>query len=515
MSVVFTHAIQVYIGTAWVDVTEDKLNIPAVEITRGIPGTEPGDRVADVGTMDWGMDNSIGNLGTALGYYSPDHANAMVGYDIGTKVRFAITYDGTAYYKFYGKIASLIPAFGQYRERIVSCQAVDYMNEFLVHNMSLVSVQSDKKGNELLGTIVANLPTAPLETSYATGPDIFPYALHDIQDENTSGMTAVQNVDNSGLSYTFVKGDLTGGETLVWQTRHTRALSASVATFTDTMTGLTISRNTQKIYGTVKGKGYPAQVGTSDEVLWTSRREIVLGAGASQTFDIPYTDPSGAGARVALSPGTGVTPVVTTDYKMSSTSGSGTDLNASLTYTVNTWGGNTANVTITNASAVTGYIWFMQLRGRIIRLNDPITVTKTDTTSKETYGDKTLTHNMPYQASVNVVDAFAADLLAKKKDPHSDIESMEFVANSSAALMAAAMAIDIGSRITVNETVTGLATDFFVNKYSLTIENEKLICRLDALESLGSTGTIGIWGTSASDSTFWGAGTATIGNWIF
>lgn len=508
------YKVEAYLGTAWTDITDDVRN-DMLTITRGIPGAEVSDRVADVGTFDFTLDNSAGNSGTLLGYYSPDNANVRAGFDIGMKVRCVITTGGTPYYKFYGKVTDPTPSFGQYRERTTAVQAVDYMDELLVHNMELVAVQTGKKGNELLGTIVANLPTAPLATSYATGPDIFGYALHDIQDETSSGMSAAQKVDMSGLSFTFVTGDLTGGEKLNWQTRHTRALSTSVATFNDTMTGLVLGRSAKKIYGTVKAKGYPVQAGTAVETLWTSRREIVLGAGGSATFDIMYVDPSGAGSRVALVPSSGVTPVSGTDWQMSSVSGDGgSNLNANLTYTVNTWGGNTANVTIANGAGVSGYINLFQLRGKIIRLNDPVTVTKTDAASKATYGDRTLTHVMTYQDNVNVVDAFAVTILAAKKAPHSDIDSLEFIAGTD-ALMATAMALDVGSRITVIETVTGISTDFFVNKYILTIEGNILHCKLENLESLASAGVIGIWGTNASDSTFWGAGTGVIGNWIF
>jgi hypothetical protein len=192
----------------------------------------------------------------------------------------------------------------------------------------------------------------------------------------------------------------------------------------------------------------------------------------------------------------------------------GTDLNASLTYTVNTWGGNTANVTLTNGAAVTGHVW-IQLRGKIIRQYEPAISTKTDATSKTAYGDRALTYTMPYQDSVATVEAFALTLLSQKKDPHSNVDSLEFVANKTDTLMGYAMALDVGSRITVTETVSGISSDFFVNKYSLTIEPGKITCKLENLEACYSQAVIGIWGTNASDSTYWGPGTGTIGNWVF
>jgi hypothetical protein len=666
MSVAYTFTVEVMISSLWVDITSDLRKDITPTITRGIPGSMVTDRVADVGTFDFALDNSVGNLGGVLGYYSPDNTNCMSGWALGTKVRVKILYSGTYYYKLFGKISKITPITGMYKERYVAVQAVDYMNEMLVHNMLLVPVQTGKRGNELLTTVVANLPTPPQATSYATGPDIFAYALHDIQDESTSAMSAMQSVDQSGLSYTFVTGNsgptygaeistdggmetwtdathltnwtLTGagatlaqetvtkyagtysakittagalctiygsipvltagvryrlqgwistgtqaasikvqttgtpnythtttantteyfsndefvavgtenrivcvalatantcyfdaislmqitsegGETLVWQSRHTRALAgAAVATFSDTMSDMSVSQSLDgRVYTTVHGQGFPAQLGTTNEVLWTARKDIVIGAGESQTLDAQYVDPSGAGTRIALIPASGVTPVVTTDYTMGSAAG-GTDLNANLTVTVNTWGGNTANVTLTNSAAVTGHVW-VQLRGKIIRQYEPIIVTKTFPLQIN-YGDRVLTYSMPYQDSLNTVDAFTQELMYMTANPMSHIDSMEFIASKDSTLMGYAMVMDIGSRITISETVSGFGTvrsfDLFLNKYSLIFEPGVLRCKLENFVTYLDSGVIGVWGTSASDSTYWGpAGTGTIGNWVF
>jgi hypothetical protein len=475
------------------------------------------DRVADVGTLDFALDNSVGNIGGLLGYWSPDNANCRATWGTGTLVRLKIVYSGTNYYKFYGKVASITPAWGMYKERIVAVQAVDYMNELLVHNMKLVAVQTGKRGNELLGTIVANLPTAPLATSYATGPDIFAYALHDIQDENTSAMSAVQSIDQSGLSYTAVIGDTTGGETLLWQTRHTRYLQASLGTLTDSMTDFSIMRKADnRIFNTVRGEGNPVNTGLTNEVLWTSRTEIVMPGPGTVTMDCMYVDPSGGGNRIALVTGTGVTPAVGTDYAMGSSAGGGTDLNANLTVTVNSWGGNTANITLVSNATRTGYVDLLQLRGHIIRTYEPVISTKTDVASNTAYGDRALTYTMPYQNSIAMVEAFATTLLSQKKDPHSNVDGTEFPANKNDTLMALAMAADVGKRFTLSETVSGISSDFFINKYTLTLEPNHITCKLENLETVVTGSTIGIWGTGAGDATYWGpAGSGTIGNWVF
>lgn len=517
MTVSYTYALEMYLSSVWTDVTADVRTMP-ITLSRGIDGSAITDRVAKVGTLTFALDNSIGNSGGKLGYYSPDNANVRAGFAIGTLIRLKITYSGTTYYKFYGKISDITPIPGQYKERYVAVQAVDYMNELLVHNMNKVAVQTNKRGEELLAAIVANLPTAPVATSYATGPDMFAYALHDIQDERSSGMNAVQRVDQSGLSYTFVRTSTVYAEILTWQSRHTRLSLSSSATFSDTMTGLIVNRKASDIYNTIKATGYPVNLGASIEVLWTSRREISIEAGTTITLDARFTDPSGAGRRVALIPGTQVTPVANTDYRMSATSGgTGSDLNGSLGITV-TWGGNTASSALINNASVTGYINLLQLRGKIIRLYDPAEIVSTDAASKSSYGDRTLAYALPYQDNVNVISAFSSELLPRLKSPFSAVDELEFIANSNATLMAAAMTCDVGYMITFSETVTGFSSaNYFVNSYELKLEPGKITCKLGNLEkSIAVAGeTIWIWGTDASDSTMWGTNASDSGTWIF
>jgi hypothetical protein len=123
---------------------------------------------------------------------------------------------------------------------------------------------------------------------------------------------------------------------------------------------------------------------------------------------------------------------------------------------------------------------------------------------------------LPYQDSVNTLDAFSTELLSRLKAPYSTIDALEFVANDSAGLMALAMALDVGSRITVTEGATGLSSDdYFVNTYELILEPGKLICKLGNLEAAGVSGNVGLWGTIAADSGDWGTGTGDATNWTF
>jgi hypothetical protein len=307
MSATFTWALRMKLNGVWTDVSSDVRHVAPKSFDRGIDGNGATDRVAKPGSLSFAMDNSATNSGGLLGYYSVDNANCRPGFGVGTEVFLeycnvfdtlddedsaAITDEDNnilgvdaGHGKFFGKISDVTPLFGEYKERYVSVMCVDYMNEFLVHNMKKVAVQTNKTSDQLIATIVGNLPTPPRATSYAVGPDTFAYALHDIQDERTSGMAAVQRVDQSGLSYTFISGDTTGGETLTHQSRNTRYALSSVATFNNSMTGLIVNRKADGVYNYVKATGYPVKLGVSAEVLWTQQKELIIGSNQTMVVE--------------------------------------------------------------------------------------------------------------------------------------------------------------------------------------------------------------------------------------
>ncbi len=517
MSVAYTLTLQAYLSGSWTDIQTDVC--APIHFERGMDGNEITDRTAGVGTLSTQLNNAKSNSGGALGYYSIGHASCRTGWTDGVKVRLKLVYGATTQYLFYGKLADTEPLAGKYLERKVPIMVNDYMNELLVHYVDGLAVQSSKRCDQLWDTVVDNVPNAPLNTSYATGPDIFAYALHDFVDKQTPAMNAIQRINQSGLSYMFVKKNTTDGETLVGQTRHTRLVEVSVATFNETMQGLKVRRSAQKVWNTIKGTGYPVAVGASNEVLWTLRKELeIAGSTTAPQISVRYSDPTGISQKVALQPATGVTPAAGTDYVFSSVSGSASgDLNANLSVTVS-WGGNTAKITYENTGAQTGYLQVgAQIRGKLYRLNDPTEIIKTNSTSILSFGDKVLPLAFPYLDNINTLNDFATEALRLSKDIFSDVEEISFIANSNSTLMGYFMLLDVGSRITLTETVTGFSSqDFFVNRISVDFEHGQIICRLQNLVPYSLVASdFGIWGTDASNSGVWGANAADSSAWTF
>src|SRR3990170_7798644 len=100
-------------GGAWTDVWSD---VP-VSIQYGISGVGPFDHIADTGTMSFALNNAQSNSSGSLGYYSPGSGTARSGFEIGINVRLAVTYSGSTFYKFVGRLSEINPESGRLLSR--------------------------------------------------------------------------------------------------------------------------------------------------------------------------------------------------------------------------------------------------------------------------------------------------------------------------------------------------------------------------------------------------------------
>ena len=474
----------------WSDISADVLR--PISIKRGIDGAGPLDLVASTGQMQLTLINSALNSAGLLGYYSPDHANARSGFDLGLRVRIKLD-DGvnTPQYKFYGKVIEIIPSFGQKGERITEITVVDIMDELAIQNVSLLSVQTDKRNDQIVATLINQLPTAPLATDYGIGPDTFAFALHNDRDEKTAILSALQKAMQSGLDYLFPRGDASGGETLVYQSRHDRVnLTSLAASFDDTMRGLEVVRSADQLANRVVTVSHPVQVDEdADTVLVALQSEFSVQPGETVTLTARYRDPSGADTRIS---GTEiVVPLIAdTDYKMSSVSGDGAnDLNGQADISLSV-GANAAEVSIENTGSVAGYIHHLQIRGKGIYLYDPVEYVAEDSSSIGVYGERPLNFDLPNNEDVNTSKDFGDYLLSALKSPGTQVERLKLVANSSPNLLAASVTLEPGQRIALTESATGLNAQYFIQCYDLRIGPKDL---LEVEYLLKEAGTVAYW----------------------
>lgn len=448
--------VQFKLAGVWTDVSADVLSTPYITWESGMSSDEPTSYVADAGRIEFWMNNSTRNSGGVLGYYSPGHASCRSGFELGLEVRIKTTYSAADRYQIHGRISEIEPIPGRYGERRTRVVATDYIDEMLQRYVDGLTIQTAKRSDELFDTLIDTMDFTPLATSYDTGPETFGNAFHDIEGERMVVGTVAQKIAQSDLSRIWVIGDATGGETLCLINRQDDIGKSSQLTLNETMTDLDMERTRENIANKIVVSFRALNEGTTNEVLYSLPDEVSINPTRDYTFTALYRDPDG-GDRINGK--TMVDPLVAdTDYKFSSVSGSGNNMNADLDIAINFFS-DKAEITLTNNHASnTGYLWLFQLRGLAIRLRDAIEVNATDAASIAAYGEKRLEFRTPYQNNFNVTQNIADYLKTKWSNPRYKIKSVTFLGNTSSTLMSAAVNRDLGDKVTITETATGINT---------------------------------------------------------
>ena len=296
-------------GVNWIDVTADIRAKSGIVIEYGIDGHQPTNRTAGPGSCIFTMDNSEGNSGGLLGYYSPDHTNGRSGFELNVPVRVIVGHGfyygekkyGAFYYgndaiKFLGTLKDIDVLSGEKGPRITECVAKDFMWEMSKHKMSLLAVQEVRRSDLLIGDIVGNMGVSPAATSYSAGQETFNYGGDSLKDEKSTALAAAQKAVISELGYLYQKGD----GTLVYEDRHYRIGSISQFVFgTEDLTNLKGSRSIKNLSNQIRTTSYPRVEGGSTETLYTLRNELQINAGQTKTVIGRYIDPNQLIARLS------------------------------------------------------------------------------------------------------------------------------------------------------------------------------------------------------------------------
>ena len=473
-------------GTDWTDISADV--IAPIYCSSGIMGDSPTDRVASPGRCTFQLKNSIANSAGLDGYYSPGHTNCRSGFESGLIIRVTFTFDNLTITKWYGRVApdgiSVEPHSKGMRRTTVT--AYDWMYQATKHTLYLPSYTTSKKMNEVMPLIVANMPIAPLSTSYATGQDTFATVFDTVR-YNTTANAEFQKLSMSELGYVYLNHNTTSDEILVSEDRMYRNNIISVATIPapssmadnlvtedgdyittedgdyivldhyldialdNKMSGLEPTHGAN-LYNWVESVSYPKKVDAdATTVLFSLNTRVELAAGNTLSgFKITYRDPTGGAKKVAGKDM--VTPVADTDYWMDSVSGSNSkDLTADLDVTV-TFGTEGAEYSLENTGATKGYV-YLQFRGRGIYIYDPVSKIFKDDTSINKHGTHKLSLDLKYQDNPVVADAYGNILLNTYKDPSSHAKSVTFYTKTD-DLVGVFLQADCGSKVRVTEDQT-------------------------------------------------------------
>ena len=456
----------------WTDVSTDVVQADQIRVSYGIRDSGPLNRVGDTGVGLFSMRNDAGNAAGVHGYYSPNHPAARSGFGYGTGFRLAVTYDGTTYYKFRGRIVEIDPVAGQYGLQRTRCRAVDWMEDLAQFHLRGVTAQQDQRADELLTLMVDAMPaeSQPAARVFDVGRDRYPYALYDIGG-GASGRSVAQKLMQSELGHLAVIGDQTQGGTLRFWNRHHRATADTAVTLHETMHGLSVPSTLDQTFNRVRVRVHPVRVDQSPTTVLfaletdSADNRPLIRPGETREFWGEYFDPTNENRVIG---GIDQLPLQAyADFQANSQpDGTGDDLTAVIQARASFFAGS-VRFEVSNPGTVEAALERLQCRGRGIVDVAPLVL---QARSAQPYGDRSLQLDMPYQVDANIGQGVADYLEAVYRSLASQLTSLSLKANTSDTLMTQALAREPGDRIVVTETVTGVAdVEAFIQGVDVTL----------------------------------------------
>jgi len=495
----------------WSDITQDVVTTPVIRCSYGIRDNSVVSRVAGTGTLSFSLDNSKANSAGKPGYYSPGHTNCRAGFSAGIDIRISFTYDGVTVPRFEGKIAKdgIKVDAGRYGQRRTTVTVVDWMNQASTKKLPLPQYTTNKRMDEVVDLILAMMSNQPENKSLDVGLDTFVSVFDTVRDKTTA-LSEFSKLALSEWGYIYLRHAAANANTLKVEGRESRPDAffsrAKLPTprvdswwlatedgealitedgdyilvddffyadfFINTFVNVDYSygKNTANV---ITITSYPRKYDTDPVILYTLQSSIKLAAGETRKVSGTFRDPTGGAPRVAGK--NMIAPESGTDYAMFANSdGTGTNRTADLVVS-ETYGANGVEYELTNNNVNDSYVTKLQARGYGIYLYDAIKSTYENTGVQDKYGELTLDINMPYQNDPDTAEAIAKFELLNAQISRPQIDSFSFWANQDYRFMLAFMYLDIGSRVTVRESQTGINRDVYIDGVDFEIHGAGLI----------------------------------------
>ena len=509
-------ACEFYLNSVWVDLNQYRLQAAGITGSMGIRSSRPIDRVASTGQLTLVLHN-VNNL------FTPGHVNCMQGFESGMRFRLRLSYEGRTRTRFYG----IVPPDGieigttQFMS-VTRVKVLDYMEQFAIHQLDLPTYATDKRLEEVIALILANMPIQPLSVSYGTGKSTFASVFDTLRDK-TRAMQEVSKATLSELGYVYVKQSATSDEILTVESRGSRSgktlATVNVKTLSapgelriteDGDTRITEDGDTritqplftsvnavfdnnyreigvkhaEAYYNQVDTKAYPRKVDTSDVILFSLERPLEIGAYQTVTMKGRFRDPNQEAQSVAAL--STVTPVSGTDYIFNAAEDeSGANLTADLSVTA-VYGANGVDYTLENTGAITGYVTQLYARGKGVYIYRPVENMEEDETLVSNDGARTLNMDLPYQDDPLQTIDIATALLAKYKQKYTAVQSLTLIANRNDTylmpagnyqdfLLNAFMDLNVGDKVKVKADSVGIEQDCFIQSIDFTITSGDII----------------------------------------
>lgn len=484
---------------AWTSLAADLRADTPIKCEYGINGSRVDDRVASVGSLEFALNNSQRNSATTLGYYSPYSDNLRTGFFVGSGARLTITYSGSTFVKHVGRIASIDPIPGLYRERATLVTSTDWIDEAATWKISGLSTMVAARPDEAAACLIRNIPVPPTASTLATAGMTLPYLNIAVRDEETTVLQELDRLARTEYGYVYVRGNTASGGELVFEDRRARFNAACpIATISNEMVAMSAPLKRENGFSFLRTTVHPRRADdTANVVVFYLDEPVAIGAGETVNLSCGFRDPNNQSQRIGATDV--VTPVASTDYLFGTGAYDNTligNLSASFVTT-----SNSVEATIQNTGGVSGVLSALQVRGRGLYDYQPIRIEQAGgSTALQRFGGQIIDYDMAYldnPSTASAIGQYIIDHFANVQ--HQMVERVGWWANSSSALMVAALQAEPGARLALVETVGDIATTFYIQGVSLTISKRgQIYCEVDLIQDseYNLNGNYWILGTS-------------------
>jgi len=444
-------------GDSWEDISGYVLD-DTCQGGWGMSSNRPLDRLATPGEMSFDADNSGG-------LFDPDNASVLTGWALNTKVKMTVTYSGYSKIAFYGHVTDIQITDNSTTYSVASIAVLDWLDYAYRYTITQQSIETYKRGDQVVDTIVDAVGHTPQATEYATGDYEFEAAF-DSMTVKTKAATELNKIVLSEGGYFYNRHDRTTGEKLVFENATYRnglrtlsklpelstsyLLKAGSATDKVLLAGTTdkVLLNTvtdahmngigeryershgENILNKVKVTAYPKRTDTTEQTLYALGDVLKISSGETKTINVRYQNADTKESCNAIT-SLMVQPVATTDYLMNTKKdGTGTNITTDLTVSV-VFRTAEAEITLTNASAYTGKVTKLKLRGYGVYQDSSIEITVDDAASQTAYSESELNIEQQYQRDTTAGQLWAGRIVAREAEPRTVLNKVTFSANKS------------------------------------------------------------------------------------
>lgn len=307
-----------------------------------------------------------------------------------------------------------------------------------------------RAGNSELGRHT-RLPAAPIVHSLQTGQTVFAY-VGDTWADGVSADDAIRQVVEAERGRFFLNR---AGEAVFYSRHHLLKPAVPAAVFDNNMDDMAYSYGDSTI-SRVQVRLLPRSVGADGALLWSLPAPQLIPPGDTpRSLVVHFRDDDArpVGALNLTAPARGLDFTAT-----SAVDGSGADVTPQVDVFLRTAGFSAAALEIHNRSRLPVYLR-LQLHGRPLYQAGPLVVEQTSPYALAVCGLRTLAFDLPALDSVEQASQLARYELARRKTPRGTLHTLTL---SGAAHRAQILARTLFDRITIRETQTGHAADYFI-----------------------------------------------------